>query len=79
MRSRTLALAAVTLATSLAFAGDDGAEKAKIDAPVRDFKLKDVMQERRRRPALCSNQRVPANDGGISLGQAAIAACKAGL
>jgi peroxiredoxin len=44
MRTRTLALAAVTLATSLAFAGDS-AEKAKLDAPVRDFKLKDVMQE----------------------------------
>jgi hydrogenase maturation protein HypF len=41
--------------------------------------LKDVIQEGRRRPALCSNQRVPANDGGISLGQAAIAACKAEL
>jgi hydrogenase expression/formation protein HypE len=39
--------------------------------------LKDAMPERRRRPALCINQRVPANDGGISLGQAAVAACRA--
>lgn len=46
MRMRTLALGAVLVATSLAFGGDDAAdEKAKLDAPVRDFKLKDVMQE----------------------------------
>jgi hydrogenase maturation protein HypF len=37
--------------------------------------LKDVMPAGRRDPPMWCNQRVPANDGGISLGQAAVAAC----